>query len=164
MKTFAHTFTVRLFEAVAGAGFFAVASRHVYLMDFAPLAALCLPVQLALFGFTSLLYMRGRSLARSREQLRTLFAAEKAMQAAVWYCTGILLGSALVGALPWAWIGHDPASPGVSSLVLLAFAAPYLMMQMGLTLFVRAAGVIAPQFIRRVTPYEVWRRIRTVPA
>lgn len=164
MSRIAHTFTMRLLEAAAGASFFAMVLHHVYNLDFAPLAALCLPVQVVLFGFTSLLYMRGRTLARSREQLRTLFAAERAMQAAFWYCTGIVTGAALVGAMPWTWIGHNPAAPGASSLFLLVFLLPYALMQGGLTLFMRAACVISPQFIRRVTPYEVWRRIRHEPA
>jgi hypothetical protein len=159
-----HILAMRLLEAAAGAAAFAIVARHVYLLDFKPLAALCLPVQVALFGFTSLLYMRGRSLSRSRDQLRTLFAAERAMQAAIWYCTGIVLGSALAGALPWSWIGHDPAEPNLSSLVLLLFLVPYTLMQVGFVIFLRAAGIIAPQFIRRVTPYEVWRRIRYAPA
>jgi hypothetical protein len=164
MNRFAHTVTIRLFEAAAGAAFFAVVLHHVYNLDFAPLAALCLPVQVVFFGFTSLLYMRGRALSRSSEQLRTLFAAEQGMQASVWYCVGIVSGAALAGALPWAWIGHDPASPGLSSLVLLVFVGPYLLMQTGLTLFMRAACVIAPQFIRHVPPFEIWRRIRSAPA
>lgn len=159
-----HTLTMRLMEAAAGAAAFAIVVRHVYMLDFGPLAALCLPVLVALFGFTSLLYMRGRSLSRSSDQLRTLFAAERAMQAAVWYCTGVVLGSALAGAMPWSWIGHDPANPQLSSLVLLVFLVPFVLMQVGFVLFLRAAGVIAPQFIRRVTPYEVWRRIRYAPA
>lgn len=163
MNRLAHTLAMRLLEAAAGAAFFAMVLHHVYNMNFAPLAALCLPVQVALFGFTSLLYMRGRTLSRSSEQLRTLFAAERAMQAAVWYCTGIVTGAALVGAMPWSWIGHNPAAPGLSSLALLVFLLPYPLMQMGFTLFMRSACVIAPQFIRRVTPYEVWRRIRYEP-
>lgn len=164
MQRLTHTLTMRLVEAAGSAAFFATVSRHVYMLDFAPLLALCLPVQLALFGFTSLLYMRGRSIAPGRDQLRTMFAAERAMQAAIWYCTGIVVATALAGALPWAWIGHDPAQPGWASLVLLVFLVPYLLMHTGFTLFMQAAGVIAPQFIRRVTPYEMWRRIRHAPA
>ena len=164
MHRLAHNLTMRVLEAAAGAAFFAVVLRHVYMLDFAPLAALCLPVQVALFGFTSLLYMRGRSLARSREQMRTMFAAERAMQAAVWYCTGIVIGVALFGALPWSWIGHDPADPGRGSLFLLAFVVPFALMQAGFTLFLRAVCVISPQFMRRVSPFQVLRRIRDMPA
>jgi hypothetical protein len=164
MNRIAHTLTMRLLEAAAAASFFSMVAYHVYNLNFAPLAALCLPVQVALFGFTSLLYMRGRTLSRSSDQLRTLFAAERAMQAAVWYCTGIVTGAALVGAMPWAWIGHDPAAPGAWSLTLLLFLVPYAIMQTGFTIFLRSACIIAPQFIRRVTPYEVWRRIRYEPA
>jgi len=64
----------RLLQAGVAAVFFGTASHHVYSLDFKPLAALCIPVLAVFFTFTSLLYIRGRSLARRRAQFRTLFA------------------------------------------------------------------------------------------
>ena len=59
----------------AGLVFFGAVSHHVYSVDFRPLAAFCLPVLVVFFAFTSLLYMRGRSLARSKAQVRTMTEA-----------------------------------------------------------------------------------------
>lgn len=142
-----------LLEAGAAAAFLGVVGHHVHTLNFRPLAAFFLPVLVVFFGFTSLLFMRGRSLARSKEQLRTLFAAERAMQATVWYVTGMVLGVSLYALVP---ASHSPW--------LLVFVLPYALMQVGLVLFVRAAWVIAPQFLRPVGRREIWRRIAREPA
>jgi hypothetical protein len=147
---------LRLLEAGAAGVFLGAVAHHVYTLNLKPLAAFCLPVLVAFFGFTSLLYMRGRSLSRGRDQLRTLIAAERAMQAAVWYFTGIVTAMALYGLLQLLDVGAKSAA-------LLLFLAPYALMQAGFILFMRAAWLIAPQFIRRVPAQEIWRRVRHQP-
>lgn len=148
----------------AGAVFFGVVSHHVYTGDFRPLAAFCLPVQVVFFAFTSLLYMRGRSLARGKASVRTLFAAERAMQGTVAYLSGIVLGASLYGLLRYADFRFDPAQPDLSGLWLLSFLAPYALMQAGLLLFIGGVWTILPQLLRPVSPYEVGRRIAREPA
>ena len=44
---------------------------------------------------------------------------------------------------------------------LLAFLAPYWLMQTGLLLFMRAAWVMTPQLLRRTSPFELRRRIHS---
>jgi hypothetical protein len=146
----------RLLETAAAGAFLGAVGHHVAGGNFRPLAAFCLPVLVAFVGFTSLLFMRGKSLRRGRVQIRTLYAAERSMQATVWYFTGILLGFAMYGTLQV--LPGDAANLGPWAIAL--FVTPAVLMQVGMVLFVRAAWVIAPQLLRRVSHYEVWRRIR----
>ena len=138
----------------------ATIGHHIYRTDFPPLAAFCLPVVVVFFAFTSLLYMRGRSLSRSKSQIRTLFAAERSMQGAVAYLTGIVLGASLYGMFQASGFAFDPESPGLAGLWLLLFLVPFGFMQTGFTLLLSAVWVIVPQMLRPVSAYEVWRRIR----
>lgn len=153
-----------LVAVTAGAVFFGAVSHHVYTFDFRPLAAFCLPVLVVFFGFTSLLYMRGRSLARGKAQVRTLFAAERAMQGTIAYLSGIVLGASLYGLLRYLDFHFDPGQPDASGLWLVLFLAPYGLMQAGFVLFMGGVWTIVPQFLRPVSPYEVWRRIGKEPA
>lgn len=145
----------RLAFGIAAAGMslalFAAFARHVSELDFKPLAALGLPVLLVLFGFASLLFLRGRSLAKGSAQVRSLYAAEKAMQAAVWHLSGIMLAIVLYAVLMRAGIAGGPW--------LLLFLVPYAFMQVGLLSFLRAVWLIAPQFFRPVGAFELRRRV-----
>jgi len=152
-------FAFSLLAGSTAAVFLGTMVHHVYAVDAKPLAAFCLPILAVLFTFTSLLYMRGRSLGRGKDQLRTLFAAERSMQATVWYLTGLVAGASLYGVLQDLRFTFDPAHPSVAGLWLLLFILPYALMQVGLLLFMRAAWIISPQFLRVLSPYEVWRRI-----
>lgn len=147
----------------AGAVFFGVASHHVSTFDFKPLAAFCLPVLVVFFGFTSLLYMRGRSLARGKAQVRTLFAAERTMQGTIAYLSGVVLGASLYGLLRSFDFRFDPQQPMLSDLWLLVFLAPCALMQAGIVLFISGVWTVVPQLLRPVSPYEVWRRIGREP-
>jgi hypothetical protein len=152
-----------LLEISAASVFFGAVFHHVYTLDFKPLAALCLPILAIFFTFTSLLYIRGRSLARGRHQFRTLFAAERSMQATVCYLAGIVIGTSFYGLLHHFAFSFDPADPTVAGLWLLTFLAPYALMQAGFILFMRAAWIIGPQFLWGVSRYDVWRRIAREP-
>lgn len=143
--------------------FFGVVYHHVATLDFKPLAAFCLPMLVVFFGFTSLLYMRGRSLGRCKEQVRTLFAAERSMQATVAYLCGVVLGASLHGLLQPLAAGFDPARPTLAGAWLLAFLLPYALMQRGLFLFMGAVWIIVPQLLHPVSPYTVWRRVARAP-
>ena len=146
-------------EICAAFVFFWAVAHHVYTFDFKPLAALCLPILVVFFGFASLLYNRGRALAKGEAAIRSLYAAERAMQATAWYLSGILLGVTLYGLLRYVGVSFHPARPSTAGLWLLVFLAPYWLMQTGLLLFMRAAWVMTPQLLRRTSPFELRRRI-----
>jgi hypothetical protein len=153
-----HSFA--LLSIITATVFVATVAHQVYTMDFGPLAQLCLPVLAVFFTFTSLLYIRGNTIAAGRSKVRTLFAAEISMQATLCYLTGIVGGASLYGLFQIAGFTFDPARPAWSGWWLLVFALPGSLMLLGVLNLLRAACVIAPQFLMMTSPYEVGRRIQ----
>jgi hypothetical protein len=147
-------------EVCAAFVFFTVVAYHVASYDFKPLAAFCVPMLIVFVGFSSLLYNRGKSLAKGKAQVRALYAAERAMQATIWYLFGIILGSSLYGVLMYFGVTFDPHDPGPAGLWLLLFLVPYALMQAGFLYFMRAACLITPQFFGRISAFELWRRVQ----
>jgi hypothetical protein len=150
----------RSLEVALALVFLAAVAHHVYTFDFKPLAAFCIPILVVYFGFASLLYTRGRSLANAKGQARSLYAAERAMQAAIWHLFGIILGTCLYAALVRAGVTFNPSEPSADGIWLLLFLFPYALMQIGLLCFMRALWAITPQFFRRVSMFELRRRIQ----
>src|SRR5688500_1283978 len=134
----------RVLEVSLALVFLGVVVHHVFTFDFKPLAALCIPILVVFFGFASLLYTRGRSLAKGKGQMRSLYAAERAMQATIWYLFGIILGTSLYGVLMRFGVAFNPSEPSPGGLWLVLFLAPYALMQMGLLCFMRAVWVVTP--------------------
>ena len=73
-----------------------------------------------LYGLTSLLYNRARALPEGREQRRSLYAAERSMQATVLYVFGFLTG-AVLATLLWTFrSGQTPEyDPDLASVVFV---------------------------------------------
>ena len=103
----------RFLEGALALVFLGVVTHHVLAQDFKPLAALCLPILVVFSGFASLLFVRGRSLADGPWQLRSLYAAERAMQATIWYLLGIILGTALYGLMKYFDVAFDARDPWI---------------------------------------------------
>ena len=151
-----------LFGALAigmSAAFFAAFAHHVYRFDFKPMTALGVPILLAFFGFASLFFIRGRSLAKGRAQFRSLFAAERAVQAAVWHLAGIMLSTVLYALLMRSGVAPDASETWLLALWALLFLLPHALMQIGLWTFMRAVLSVAPQLFRPVRAFEVRRRV-----
>jgi hypothetical protein len=150
---------MRFLEAGLAFVFLGAVVHHVSALDFKPLAALCLPILAVFFAFASLLYIRGRALTLRKTQIRSLYAAERAMQAAVWQLSGIIVGTSLYGLLGYMGVIVDP-SESSAGLWLLLFLAPYALMQIGLLCFMRAVWAVSPAFFRRVGAFELRRRVQ----
>lgn len=151
-----------LFNALAlgmSLAFFAAFAHHVYRLDFKPMAALGILILLVFFGFASLFFIRGRSLAKGSAQLRSLFAAERAVQAAVWHLSGIMLGTVLYALLVRFGVALEGSEPWLVVLWALLFLAPHALMQVGLFTFMHAVRVVAPQLFRKVGAFELRRRV-----
>jgi hypothetical protein len=149
----------RFLEIAFGLLFLWTVAHHVIARDIKPLAAFCLPILVIFYGFASVLFVRGRALAAGPWQVRSLYAAERSMQATVWYLLGILLGVTVYGILKYFKAPFDSGDPWFTALLLLAFSAPYALMQIGLLCFMRAVWTVAPQFVRPVGTLEVVRRV-----
>lgn len=150
----------RALEVGAVFVFFSAILHHVYTFDFKPLAALCLPILVVFFAFASLLYARGRALAKGKAQVRSLYAAERALQGAMWYLFGIILGVTIYGFLMFFDVTFDPNQPTPTGFWLLLFIPPYLLMQAGMLWFMHAIWLVSPQFFRRIDALELRRRIQ----
>lgn len=77
--------------------FFSSFFYYIETKQFSALAAVCIPVLAVLFGFSSLLYNRARALPSGKEQRRSLYAAERAMQSTLLFLFGATIGG--IGAL-----------------------------------------------------------------
>ena len=139
--------------------FFAAFAHHVYRFDFKPMTALGVPILLAFFGFASLFFIRGRSLAKGSAQFRSLFAAERAVQAAVWHLAGIMLSTVLYALLMRSGVALETSETWLVALWALLFLAPHALMQVGLWTFMRAVLIVAPQLFRPVRAFEARRRV-----
>lgn len=139
--------------------FFAAFAHHLYRFDFKPMAALGVPILLVFFGFASLFFIRGRSFAKGSAQFRSLVAAERAVQAAVWHLSGIMLSTVLYALLMRFGVAFEASERWVIALWVLLFLAPHALMQMGLFTFMRAVLVVAPQLFRKVGAFELRRRV-----
>ena len=67
-----------MFNALAfgmSLAFFAAFAHHVYRFDFKPMAGLGVPILVLFFGFASLFFIRGRSLAKGSAQFRGRLAS-----------------------------------------------------------------------------------------
>jgi hypothetical protein len=159
LRTRAPGLAFAVLEVCAAFVFFWAVASHVVTFDFKPLAAFCVPILIVFFAFASLLYSRGRALAKGKAQMRALYAAERAMQGAVWYLFGILLGTSVYGILVFFGLAFDPARPTPAGLWLLVFVAPYALMQAGFLHFMRAARAVAPQFLLGTSAFELRRRV-----
>jgi hypothetical protein len=151
-----------LFRALAlgmSLAFFAAFATHVYQFDFKPMAGLGIPILVVFFAFASLFFIRGRSLARGSAQFRSLVAAERAVQAAVWHLSGIMLGTVLYALLMRSGVVFEASDRWLVALWALLFLVPHALMQIGLLAFMRAVLGVAPQLFRRVGAFELRRRV-----
>jgi hypothetical protein len=150
----------RILEVGLALVFLGAVVHHVYTFDFKPLAAFCIPMLVVFYGFASLLYGRARALAKGKGQMRSLYAAERAVQGLIWYLFGIILGTTLYGILVRAGVTFDPSAPSPDGLWLVLFLAPYALMQIGLLCLMRAAWAITPDFSRRLRASDIRRRVQ----
>ena len=139
--------------------FFAAFAHHAYRLDFRPMTALGLPILLVFFGFGSLFFIRGRSLAKGGAQMRSLFAAERAVQAAVWHLAGIMLSTVLYALLMRSGVALHTSETWLVAFWGALFLAPHVLMQIGLFTFMRAVLIVAPQLFRKVGVFELRRRV-----
>ena len=131
--------------------FLAAVVHHVARWDFKPLAALTVPMLVVFYGFASVLFVRARALAAGPWQTRSLYAAENAMQAAVLYLIGIVLGVAVYSLLKNFGLQSRPW--------LLLFVAPYALMQLAWLRFIRAIWAVLPDLLGLAGGAPIARRV-----
>ena len=158
-RTRAMRFMLKVLAVGMSLAFFAAFAAHIYRLDFKPMAGVGVPILLVFFGFASLFFIRGRSLAKGSAQFRSLVAAERAVQAALWHLCGIMLGNVLYTVLMRSGGMFDGSDRWILAGWVLLFLAPHVLMQIGLIGFMRAVAVVAPQLFRKVGAFELRRRV-----
>ena len=152
-------FALRATEFAFALVFLAALVHHLSRGDFKPLVAMTVPLLVVFYGFASVLFVRGRSLARGPWQTRSLYAAENAMQATVWYLLGIFFGVTVYAFLKNLGIALDPDASLLARLWLLLFVAPYALMQVALFRFMRAIWIVLPDLLGATSPMAIGRRV-----
>ena len=142
-----------LLWAFASAAFYTVLDSSFKQRDFIPLAAAVVPVIATLFGFTSLLYSRAQTLPKGRERQRSLYAAERGMQATALFFIGTAISS----------FGAYLASASIAEISPAIFSIFYLGMfleLMAFGCFFFALRTMAHRFLRELPMRELARSLR----
>ena len=158
-KTRAARIMLKVLAIGMSLAFFVAFAAHIYRLDFKPMAGVGVPILLVFFGFASLFFIRGRSLAKGSAQFRSLVAAERTVQAALWHLSGIMLSNVLYTVLMRSGGMVDASERWMLAAWVLLFLVPHVLMQIGLFSFMRAVVVVAPQLFRKVGAFELRRRV-----
>lgn len=149
---------MRLIELLISFSIFVV-FFNVLRFDFAAIGTIFLPLVVAMFSFTSLLYNRARAYGKSRSRTRSLYAAERAMQGAFFTLLSGLLGVGMYGA--FVYCGFASGEPTQAKhLWLLLFFIPVLLLVPGVVCFLLAVRSASVDFLGPRSPWELRKRIR----
>lgn len=135
-------------------------AMHTYLMrgEFLYLATLCFPILAILFGFSALLYNRSRALQPGPAQRRSLYAAERALQATVLFILGLATGAIIATIITELKLNILP--PKAESYLLLIFFVPILLILNSFSAFFFSFRAISHGMVRLVNTRKMIRKIR----
>lgn len=138
---------------------FVAFSYFVFRFEFGAIGQIAVPLLAVFFGFSSLLFNRARAYSKGRSRARTLYAAERALQATLFALVGLLVGAAMYGCFVWS--GFAPGQPvSGRTAFLLLFIFPYLLIQMGAVCFMLSLRIASKEYLRRLPPKSLRHRIR----
>jgi hypothetical protein len=126
--------------------------------QFLYLATLCLPVLAILFGFSALLYNRSRALQPGPAQRRSLYAAERSMQATILFLLGIASG-AIIATIAWK-LKIDFSKTSEPDNLFIFFIVPIMLVLFSFGSFFFAVRAISHRMVKILTPRELLRRVR----
>ena len=146
---------------VVGAGFFAfLFGTSLQTMNGERLGPVVFPVLAVFYGFSSLLYNRSRALSSGPEQRRSLYAAERSLQATVLLLCGVALAAGvhvfflLIGRTSIALSSAAPNDQFYAALL------PVLLVGFAWLSFFFALLAMAHRFFRWQRPKAVLRRLK----
>lgn len=131
----------------------------VFRFDFEPIAKFCIPAVAVFFGFSSVLYNRARAYSKGRSRVRTLYAAERALQATLFALVGTILGIGMYALFVWFgfWPGQEISK---KHSLLILFLIPYAIIQTGFACFMLSVRIVAREFLRPLSAKELHKRIK----
>jgi hypothetical protein len=157
---FARAFYQLLYIFIAAA-IFAALTTYFEQRDFVPLATICVPILAILFGFSSLMYNRARALPSGPEQRRSLYAAERGLQAIVLFLIGIGpggLGAILIHSL--SAVGNQSAYPKIVLAATVLFYGGMLLALYSFGCFFLGIRAIAHKLFRWIPLRRLARSVR----
>lgn len=147
-------------ETLCLAFFYSYSSQYLFSFQIAPLATLCLPVLAVFFGFTALLYNRARAIPNGPEQRRTLYAAERAMQATTLYFYALLTGAILTAIFSAANLAPSKSQSGAIHYPFIFYLIPAMLALFAFATFIYALRAIGHRKLRSIKIREIMKRIR----
>lgn len=154
--------TLRLFFftifSLGSAIFFSTMHHYLVQKEFFYLATLCFPILAILFGFSALLYNRSRALHPGPAQRRSLYAAERALQATILFASGLAIGAII--ATITLQLKIDTGGYGPDSKLLLIFFIPIILILFSFGVFLLSFRAISHGMLKPVTTREMLKRIR----
>jgi hypothetical protein len=139
--------------------FFTVLHHFLVSAQFLAVAAVCAPTLALLFGFAGVLYGRARALPKGPDQQRCLYAAERALQAALVFMTAVAVG-ALIASFLWVMGQQSPSLLQDRTRLLLWFSIPIFLALMAFGAFFFAFRAVGHQLLRWVHVRPLARRLR----
>lgn len=135
-------------------------AMHHYLMrsEFLYLATLCFPILAILFGFSALLYNRSRALQPGPAQRRSLYAAERALQATVLFVLGLASGAIIATIM--SQLKLNTQAPESATYLLVVFFVPILLILNSFSAFFFSFRAVSHGMVRFVSTRELARKIR----
>lgn len=138
--------------------FFSLIYHYLVRSEFLYLATLCFPTLAILFGFSALLYNRSRALQPGPAQRRSLYAAERALQATVLFALGLASGAIIATVISQLSINLRTSES--TTCLLLVFLIPILLILNSFSAFFFSFRAISHGMVKLITTRELVRKIR----
>jgi hypothetical protein len=138
--------------------FFSTMYHYIILNQLLELAKLCFPILAILFGFAALLYNRSRAIQPGPSQRRSLYAAERALQATILFLLGVATGTII--ATITSELKIDMTYRSGSSFLLLTYLIPIMLVLYSFCSFFFAVRAISHGVVRYVGTRQLLRKIR----
>ena len=154
---------IRLFLEAGGG--FALTAAFYYVVDagqFASFAAAAVPVIATYIATAGLLYNRARALPKGPSKTRSLYSAERAVQATVFTLAGIVIGTSIFAVVQWFHLS-SLASTQRGGALLFAYLLPMAFVLSGYISFVIGFRAIAKDFLHPLGARDIAERIRKAP-
>jgi hypothetical protein len=146
-------------------GAIGIAFTYLYVVgqnQYDAFAKAIVPILATYVATAALLYNRARGLPNGKNKLRSLYAAERAVQAIIFSITGVLIGAIIYACLSSFRIvideGRDFEDPWV-----LVYIPSVAFVVFGYVSFLFALRTISRDFLRPISAREIARRIRKSP-
>lgn len=134
----------------------------VVLQQFETFAKAITPILATYIATASLFYNRGRSLRKGPSKNRSLYAAERSLQATLFTLIAIILGGSIFGCTQWFGL-HISKEPSLTNLWIFVYFIPMAFIQFGYASFLFGLRVISKELLRPTTPRELAKRIKGAP-